>query len=365
MNKKLILSSLAVLGLVSPAVAAQYAPFPSDTKLMQENMIYENAATQTNMGVYAGEVTAKAEYDPISHFLEPGSYLPMQSETTHPCPQNNYCPGGIKVEYSAIEPQGLTRCPGDYTMTDGGGAISAIECYKDCDSAMFQNAKELVSGGKDYYSSGMDTCQIASCDQGYHLSKGDTVEIGDFKYEFFDSEILMSNGGDGSWEVTYRPSNETTLEIYGQSRLSEQSGGLAQVFTDVVEDSDAENCFCNITGYRKNGENGFSRIMASKWVYLGSGYSNKECGEVCGDAMGSTGDEYTVFKISLLDSITYVSDACMPNVININWDGASEDDVLANDAGSVEYGGHIRTPVKAQTIKGKTFKGWRFEKVSQ
>lgn len=366
MNKKLILSSLAVLCLVSPAVAASgTASFPTDGEYMKEDMIYTNAATYENMGVYEDAVTAIAEYDPISYFLQPGYYLPMQSDETRLCPQNRYCPGGIEVEYSEVEQQGSTKCPNDYPMTDGEGAISAAECYNECNVAMFQNAETLVSGGWDYYSSGADTCQIASCEQGYHLSKGDTVDIGDFKYEFFNSEIVTSNGGEGYWEVAYRSSNETTLEIYGQSRLSNQLGEFAQVFADVVEESDGENCFCNITGYRKNGENGFSRIMASKWVYLGSGYSNKECGEVCGDAMGSTGDEYAVFRIGLLDSITYVSDACVPNQIKITWTDAEQADIDANKAGSVYYGGDIRTPLKAIPVTGKTFKGWRFEKVSQ
>ena len=358
MNKKLILSSLAVLGLVSPAVAAQYAPFPS-TGYMQENMTYENAATFENMGVYEDMVTAIAEYDPISHFLEPGSYLPMQSETTHPCPQNNYCPGGIKVEYSAIEPQGLTRCPGDYTMTDGGGAISAIECYKDCDSAMFQNAKELVSGGKDYYSSGIDTCGIASCKDGYYVSKGGSFNIYGLINKINDISGTIDSDGDG-WTVDY-----DGIILSGQAKLSSQTTtNYGESFDYIAEDS-GSNCFCNIIEYREHG-NRPSRIMASKWVFvgnLGEDPSDKLCAETCGDTMGSgDGGSAREFRSTLLGNITYVSDACMPNVININWDGASEDDVLANDAGSVEYGGHIRTPVKAQTIKGKTFKGWKFQK---
>ena len=52
--------------------------------------------------------------------------------------------------------------------------------------------------------------------------------------------------------------------------------------------------------------------------------------------------------------------ACVPNVITISWGHTEPDDVTANNAGTVEYGGDIHTPVKAETIKGKTFLGWVF-----
>ena len=51
---------------------------------------------------------------------------------------------------------------------------------------------------------------------------------------------------------------------------------------------------------------------------------------------------------------------CDANTININWLGADDEDITANNAETVKYDGDIRTPVKAQTIKGKAFKGWRF-----
>ena len=51
---------------------------------------------------------------------------------------------------------------------------------------------------------------------------------------------------------------------------------------------------------------------------------------------------------------------CTANTINITWDNASQSDIAANNAGTVTYGGDIRTPRKAQHINGKIFVGWSF-----
>ena len=51
---------------------------------------------------------------------------------------------------------------------------------------------------------------------------------------------------------------------------------------------------------------------------------------------------------------------CTPNTINITWDNANTADITANNAGTVTYGGDIRTPRKAQHINGKIFTGWTF-----
>ncbi len=53
---------------------------------------------------------------------------------------------------------------------------------------------------------------------------------------------------------------------------------------------------------------------------------------------------------------------CDANEINITWQDADQADIDANNAGMCTYDGEIRTPVKAATKPGKTFKGWRFEK---
>ncbi len=359
MNKKLILSSLTVLGLVSPALAAQYASFPSD-KLMKEDMVYTNAATKTNMGVYEGTVTAEAIYDVNKYLLKPGFYLPGTLEALESCPADSYCPGGYDVEYSEQD-QGIESCPGDYPFADVGSS-SAIQCYKPCDDSLFQNAKELVSGGRDYYSSGEDTCQIASCENGYYVSKGSSFNIYGLISKVSDRSGTINNDENG-WTVDY---DGTGIVLSGQAKLSSQTGIITEAFDYIAEDS-GSNCFCNITEYKEYGYKP-SRIMASKWVYLMDGFSSdKACGEACAEAMGSgDGGSAREFRSTLLGNITYVSDACMPNTIIINWEGAAEEDVLSSEAGSVEYGGDIKTPLKAKPVPGKTFVGWKFqENVSQ
>ena len=51
---------------------------------------------------------------------------------------------------------------------------------------------------------------------------------------------------------------------------------------------------------------------------------------------------------------------CTGNTIQINWDNTEQSNIVANDAGSVTYGGDIRTPKSAIHIPGKVFTGWTF-----
>ncbi len=59
-------------------------------------------------------------------------------------------------------------------------------------------------------------------------------------------------------------------------------------------------------------------------------------------------------------SSTAGSSSCTANTISITWADASAEDIAANDAGSVTYGGDIRTPRKAVHKPGKIFTGWTF-----
>lgn len=91
-------------------------------------------------------------------------------------------------------------------------------------------------------------------------------------------------------------------------------------------------------------------------------FSNTNLATSCDDYPGTTlyqtpYDSYWNNKVS-----------CLPNTITITWNGATAEDISANNAGSVSYGGDIRTPRAAdstQTPIGKTFVGWKFAKPSQ
>ena len=55
------------------------------------------------------------------------------------------------------------------------------------------------------------------------------------------------------------------------------------------------------------------------------------------------------------------------NTITVIWNGATAEDVAANNAGTVTYGGDIRTPVRpdpSQIPIGKRFVGWTFRKTN-
>lgn len=80
------------------------------------------------------------------------------------------------------------------------------------------------------------------------------------------------------------------------------------------------------------------------------------------------------YTTSCLDGYNTIQDdgtynaSCLPNTITITWNGATAEDISANNAGSVSYGGDIRTPRVADSTQipiGKTFVGWKFAKPSQ
>ena len=72
---------------------------------------------------------------------------------------------------------------------------------------------------------------------------------------------------------------------------------------------------------------------------------------------------YRAFRAAVLGSLgARTVGVCAANEISITWADADAADVAANNAGVCTYDGDIRTPVKAITKPGKTFKGWRFSK---
>ena len=58
------------------------------------------------------------------------------------------------------------------------------------------------------------------------------------------------------------------------------------------------------------------------------------------------------------------NNVCVGNIITIDWSDALAEDISANNAGTMTYGGDIRTPRAAidKTNIGLRFKGWVFNK---
>jgi hypothetical protein len=68
------------------------------------------------------------------------------------------------------------------------------------------------------------------------------------------------------------------------------------------------------------------------------------------------------FRAAVLGSVQPGLAMCEANVININWNDVDPEYAGQNNEGTATYGSDVRTPVKAATKKGKTFRGWRFSK---
>ena len=132
--------------------------------------------------------------------------------------------------------------------------------------------------------------------------------------------------------------------------------------------STGSNCYCQMTGYTPSGGQK-SEIVAAPWVLLYDGGSASvcasDCANGCADSLRYVDVDGSVFRAAVFGSRgALAAGTCEANEISITWTDAAAEDVNANNAGMCTYGGDIRTPVKAATIPGKTFKGWKFVKVN-
>ncbi len=143
--------------------------FPSNGYML-ENKTYVNAATQQNIGVYDGTVTATAEYEDILYQIGAGMYLPAGSVDAEQCPANSYCPGLTDATYNESAAQGATSCPSGYPNS-AAGASSNTQCYTTCtvNSANIEHATAVA--GNDYYNTDADTCSATACENGYHVNE--------------------------------------------------------------------------------------------------------------------------------------------------------------------------------------------------
>lgn len=84
---------------------------------------------------------------------DPGTYLPMNSESCDICNEGKYCLGG-DFPYSQIVSQGEEDCDPEYPNS-ARGTKSAAKCYKACEAREHYNYDE--SGIQ--YSNGLNTCK--------------------------------------------------------------------------------------------------------------------------------------------------------------------------------------------------------------
>ena len=396
MNKK-ILTSMVALGFVYPALAVptytSYTfPNAQNGDYMQPDYTYFNAAVSGNMdGVTEGEVFAVAQYGDAGPFtLNPGQYLPKASETVTTCNvDGKYCPGSsTPVNYSETTAQGLSDCTGRYIHSEDGASL-IFQCYDTCSSSDKQNIANLAHAdevtGKVYYGD-LNTCEPTSCVAGWHLvphvnggasnlqsvigddigedsayvGYGSLVEYnsGEKPYSTCSSTDSgcdsgadensaleyygMDSGVSGQWAVHYNIPGSTEIVLFGLARINDSK------------------CYCTLTGYR---ETGHVYNLSSAWKELN--YTNNpaipECARDCAAFMRETNTDKLAFRSELLATANvYELARCEANMITITWDGASAEDISANQAGWAHYGQDVRTPKAATPKPGKKFKGWKF-----
>ena len=417
MKKNIFLTSAFAMGFVLPAMAET---FPSNG-LMTENKTYDNAATSTNMdGVYEGTVNAVAEYENILYQIGAGQYLPAGAESPINCNvPGSFCPGlSQDVNYDENNSQGLTSCSsatnGEYTLSDGTGT-TADSCYRQC-SGNITIAHATGITGNDYYGNGADTCAPTGCDNGYHIAGGpfdvnaNGIDVGYYSIGSGSQSNSSNNSNSsqstdstnsqsgpkriiirpgyisgnysiptGGGNTTIRNKNDYELEDYGwavefnygtwygvsgvsDKELLNGEEGESDCSGSVVTAS-TSSCCCKITGFKPFGGAKISIDAPYRGITGVGDYGRVEnCAVLCAKIIQNEKNaREKIFTENIIPALP-TTFACGANIINVNWSGSDNADVVTNNAETARYDGNIRTPVKAQTIKGKTFKGWRFSK---
>ena len=402
MKNKIFLTSALAMGVIAPAMAEPQRvdtfPNAANNEFMQENKVYTNAATEANMdGVYedGATVDAVAEYTDILYNIVAGNYLKAGSDATNgtTCPAGSWCPGLTDATYNENADQGINSCPSEYGLSTAG-ASSQNDCYRKCTNADVEHSTGTMNGG--YYYGNNNQCEPTGCENGWHLKSGisgselastigneTVVNIayiggrGSFGEMNFDGQGAKGQSYYGLTDNnTWASDYGTNGMLIGQARCSTQAGDNNSYtwtnptktanLADEIGPEEAKYCYCNVTGYTPN--SGTLQSLSSPLVfYDGFGYGancSSVCARRCAESMRDT-DYDLKFRAAVFGAIESSPAMCEANVININWSNADANDISANNAGTATYGSDVRTPVKAQTKKGKTFRGWRFSKPQQ
>jgi hypothetical protein len=326
------------------------------------------------------------------------------------------CPTGYasSADGASSDTQCYRAC--DINNMGTNGSISSI-------------AHATAISGNDYYGSGVDTCTPTSCENGYHVAGGNLQNItkdmltypldvlsrlkehGSSSLEEYNGMYVGAgtlNGNTASDPGMSIAINENDkVAIFGQGLCNTISGNIydiqpystMDISNDVVDDNEnyigsqgrnGPNCWCSLLLVLSEENRVFSQQISDTFqgqtIYYMPTTSNwinsytfdttescvANCATVCArgnvefyQALNSDNSSVQAQATQLFNSVYASAGRCDANVININWSNADAADVSANNAGTATYGSDVRTPVKAQTIKGKTFKGWRFSKPEQ
>ncbi len=311
---------------------------------MLEDMVYEEAATYGNMGVYDGTVTATAEYDDILYQIGAGTYLPAGSEgNLEICPANSYCPGDVDVTYNETTDQGISSCPSGYPNS-AAGASSDTQCYTACTVSSANIEHATAVDGNDYYNTDADTCAATACEGGYHVD-GSVVRVIE-QTPLIDVDYTVAGNGHGSIRADGTSSNADT---YG---LTENNTWAAEFDYGIVygrascqatpHDPGIEYILANETGLL-NATMSPDQVRSDLTPIVGAAKANYMADVVAGIADGSKDKEdfyeamYVVFGLSkdALFSTTDTGQYCYVQMTGFQSASSAENGYNISDAVSV------------------------------
>ena len=398
MTQKIFLTSALAMGVIAPAIAepSNTGSFPNDG-YMQEDYTYTKAATEENMGVYEGSVNATAEYTDDLYNIVAGNYLAAGSEDENgtQCPTGSYCPGLTNATYDEDNDQGINSCPSEYGLS-AAGSDSQNDCYRTCTNADVEHSTGTMNGG--YYYGNNNQCEPTDCVNGWHMKS--EKNLGDkfvnnptvlgYALASASGQYKENSGLSGSgvtthgknfygiedndtrkWGLYYKdPYADVEGVLVGHALCSTQPGGdkgEAATVSNLVEESgsNAQHCYCKVNEYRNTKRGTVESFANSPWIYGGNTYYDNciGCEEDCYKLFGANKNMWTERQRAFNAVKTLAT--CEANTITINWSDAAQTDIDVNNAGTATYGEDVRTPVKAATKKGQTFRGWRFSKPEQ
>jgi hypothetical protein len=261
-----------------------------------------------------------------------------------------------------------------YSRGNEGACSDELNNYEDCNTKP-EYAELGVNEFVSVYSYGR-IYGVAACSStapendllSVFMTNGEKLQNGQISQEEFVASLLA---------VGTPEQDERIMELvsdYSNGNITESE--LTNIFLsefgivtskNVDTNSHGSHCWCKFNGYTPNG--GTRQNISSDWVNIpdyGASATYETCMSYCtvdcAFDFGANGSSYSANYDALMDSFGETLSVCDANKIKINWTGADAKDISDNNAGTATYNEDIRTPVKAQTIKGKTFKGWRFSK---
>ena len=396
MNKRLFLTSVLAITVAGPAFVVeakanrQAQTYNQFSEPMVENATYTGAAVYANLHV-DGSTEDPAVADPSFTI----------------CPADSYCPGvdsNSQPDSTAIFVCD-TVSSGDYPNSDEGSSDFG-QCYRDCVTSDVTDAATLVSGGR-IYATGERTCAAATCRQGYHTVAGvynlRTVIGSDNADQYATSSSPNSanyNLGPGQFVVDFG-ANKGRLVGFASCSAYQGSGGISESgpnnyswsSSPTMVNSNGGNvpsnfwstgdyCYCGLSSFTEysGGTAGTEHQLDANgavYVYVGVGSvtgasCSSNCATECGRLLSTvSGDQYgndwafSQFRQAMIDSIGSPYTTCAVNNISITWNGATQENIDANNAGYCVYEGDIRTPVAATPRAGYTFAGWTFQDNTQ